>query len=318
MRLAFLGTPDFAVPTLAALIEAGHEIACVYSQPPAPRGRGQALQPSPVEAFARAHGLPVRTPHSMRDPDAIAAFAALDLDAAVIVAFGQILVDTVLNAPRLGCYNLHASLLPRWRGAAPIHRAIMAGDAVTGAQVMRMTAGLDEGPVLASVTLRIDALDTVGTLHDRLAPAGAALMAQAMEAVARGEAHPTPQTEEGVTYAKKIRPAEARIRWDRPAARVDCQIRGLSPFPGAWFLAPSNAGRCASKPCCPASRTRRARRAWPSMTPCLSAAARVRCGSCAPSGRGAVRPKRPTSCADSPSRGAPGSPDAPLPSDHRV
>ncbi len=231
MRLAFLGTPDFAVPTLAALIEAGHEIACVYSQPPAPRGRGQALRPSPVQAFARAHGLAVRTPHSMRDPDAIAAFAALDLDAAVVVAFGQILVDAVLDAPRLGCYNLHASLLPRWRGAAPIQRAIMAGDAVTGAQVMRMTAGLDEGPVLASVTLRIDALDTAGTLHDRLAPAGAALMAQAMEAVARGEAHPTPQPEEGVTYAKKIRPAEARIRWDRPAA-----ARGP---PDPWPLAVS-------------------------------------------------------------------------------
>jgi methionyl-tRNA formyltransferase len=242
MRLAFLGTPDFAVPTLAALIGAGHRIACVYSQPPAPRGRGQALRPSPVEAFARARGLMVRTPASMRDPEEIAAFAALDLDAAVVVAFGQILNEDILQAPRLGCYNLHASLLPRWRGAAPIQRAIMAGDAVTGAAVMRMTAGLDEGPVLAEATLRIDALETAGTLHDRLAPAGAALMVQAMAALDRGEATFTPQPAEGETYARKIKPAETRIRWDRPAPRVDRQIRGLSPAPGAWFLAPSERG----------------------------------------------------------------------------
>ena len=242
MRLAFLGTPDFAVPTLAALIGAGHGIACVYSQPPAPRGRGQALRPSPVEAFARARGLMVRTPASMRDPEEIAAFAALDLDAAVVVAFGQILNEDILQAPRLGCYNLHASLLPRWRGAAPIQRAIMAGDAVTGAAVMRMTAGLDEGPVLAEATLRIDALETAGTLHDRLAPAGAALMVQALAALDRGEATFTPQPAEGETYARKIKPAETRIRWDRPAPRVDRQIRGLSPAPGAWFLAPSERG----------------------------------------------------------------------------
>ena len=242
MRLAFLGTPDFAVPTLAALISAGHQIACVYSQPPAPRGRGQALRPSPVEAFARERDLAVRTPASMRDAEEIAAFAALDLDAAVVVAFGQILTEDILQAPRLGCYNLHASLLPRWRGAAPIQRAIMAGDAVTGAQVMRMTAGLDEGPVLASVTLRVDALETAGTLHDRLAPAGAALMARAMAEVASGAAHLEPQPTEGETYARKIKPAETRIRWDRSAARVDRQIRGLSPAPGAWFLAPSERG----------------------------------------------------------------------------
>jgi methionyl-tRNA formyltransferase len=242
MRLAFLGTPEFAVPTLAALIGAGHEVACVYSQPPAPRGRGQALRPSPVEAFARARGLVVRTPASMRDPAEIAAFAALALDAAVVVAFGQILTEDILEAPRLGCYNLHASLLPRWRGAAPIQRAIMAGDAVTGAAVMRMTAGLDEGPVLAEATLRIDALETAGTLHDRLAPAGAALMVEALAALDRGEATFTPQPAEGETYARKIKPAETRVRWDRPAARVDRQIRGLSPAPGAWFLAPSERG----------------------------------------------------------------------------
>jgi methionyl-tRNA formyltransferase len=242
MRLAFLGTPDFAVPTLAALIEAGHEIACVYSQPPAPRGRGQALRPSPVQAFAEARGLPVRTPPSMKSPDEVAAFAALDLDAGVVVAFGQILIDEVLQAPRFGCYNLHGSLLPRWRGAAPIQRAIMAGDAVTGVQVMRMTAGLDEGPVLASFSSRIDALDTAGSLHDRLAAAGAALMVQAIDEIARGVAHPVPQPEEGTVYARKIKPTEARIRWERPAARTDRQIRGLSPFPGAWFLAPSERG----------------------------------------------------------------------------
>ena len=242
MRLAFLGTPDFAVPTLAALIAAGHEIACVYSQPPSPRGRGHALKPSPVHAYAEAAGLPVRTPASMKDEAEIAAFAALDLDAAVVVAFGQILLAAVLEAPRLGCYNLHASLLPRWRGAAPIHRAVMAGDAVTGAQVMRMTEGLDEGPVLGSVSTRIDALDTTGSVHDRLSASGAGLMADVMNQVARGEARAVVQAEEGVTYAKKIKTREARIRWDRPAALVDRQIRGLSPFPGAWFIAPSEKG----------------------------------------------------------------------------
>jgi methionyl-tRNA formyltransferase len=242
VRLAFLGTPDFAVPTLAALIDAGHEIACVYSQPPAPRGRGQALRPSPVQAFAEAQGLPARTPASMKAPEEVAAFAALDLDAAVVVAFGQILTEEILQAPRLGCYNLHGSLLPRWRGAAPIQRAIMAGDAVTGVQVMGMTAGLDEGPVLASFTSRIDALDTAGSLHDRLAAAGAGLMAQAMDEVARGVARPVPQPDEGATYARKIKSAETRIRWERPAARTDRQIRGLSPIPGAWFLAPSERG----------------------------------------------------------------------------
>jgi methionyl-tRNA formyltransferase len=242
LRLAFLGTPDFSTPTLAGLMAAGHEIACVYAQPPAPRGRGQALRPSPVHGFALDHGLPVRTPASMRDPDEVAAFAGLELDAAVVVAFGQILPEAVLEAPRLGCWNLHASLLPRWRGAAPIQRAVMALDPVTGAQVMRMTAGLDEGPVIASVTARIGALDTAGDLHDRLAVAGARLMADAIGQVERGEAVAVPQPEEGATYARKIRPAETRIRWDRAAARVDGQIRGLSPVPGAWFTAPSERG----------------------------------------------------------------------------
>jgi methionyl-tRNA formyltransferase len=242
MRIAFLGTPDFAVPALAALIEDGHQIACVYSQPPAPRGRGQAPRPSPVQSFAEAHGLAIRAPASLRDAKAIEAFAALDLDAAVVVAFGQILTSDILDAPRLGCFNLHASLLPRWRGAAPIQRAIMAGDAVTGAEVMRMTPGLDEGPVLGSATLRIDALETAGTLHDRLSVAGAELLARTMRAVANGKAVERPQPEAGATYAKKIRPAEARIRWDRSARRVDRQIRGLSPFPGAWFTVEAQRG----------------------------------------------------------------------------
>ncbi|MFN3512094.1 MAG: methionyl-tRNA formyltransferase [Phenylobacterium sp.] len=242
MRLAFLGTPDFAVAALAALVEAGHEVACVYSQPPAPRGRGQALRPSPVHAYAEAHGIPVRTPASMRDPAEVEAFRALDLDAGVVVAFGQILPREILEAPRFGCFNLHASLLPRWRGAAPIQRAIMAGDRVTGVQVMEMTEGLDEGPVLASETLRIDALETAGTLHDRLAEAGAGLLTRALAAVEQGEARAVPQEPEGVTYAKKIRNKEARIRWDRPAVEVDRKIRGLSPFPGAWFELPTEKG----------------------------------------------------------------------------
>jgi methionyl-tRNA formyltransferase len=242
MRLAFLGTPDFAVQSLAAILAAGHEVACVYSQPPAPRGRGQTLQPSPVHAFAEAHGLMVRTPASMKTPEAIADFQALNLDAAVVVAFGQILVAEVLDAPRLGCFNVHASLLPRWRGAAPIQRAIMAGDAMTGVQVMRMSLGLDEGDVLATETVRIGPLDTAGTLHDRLAEAGARLLPPTLAAIEAGTAVETPQAADGVTYAKKIKPAEARIDWSRPAAEIDCHIRGLSPFPGAWFTAPSDKG----------------------------------------------------------------------------
>jgi methionyl-tRNA formyltransferase len=242
MRLAFLGTPEFSVTVLAALVEAGHEIACAYSQPPAPRGRGQVLKPSPVQAFAEAHGIPVRTPVSMKDADEIAAFKALGVDAAVVVAFGQILLGEVLEAPRLGSYNLHASLLPRWRGAAPIQRAIMAGDAQTGVEVMRMTEGLDEGPVLATATVRIGPLDTAGTLHDRLASAAAALIVRTLPTIEDGSATARPQGEDGVTYAKKIRSKEARLNWAKPAVEVDLKIRGLSPFPGAWFLLPTDKG----------------------------------------------------------------------------
>jgi methionyl-tRNA formyltransferase len=242
MRIAFLGTPDFAVPALAELAAAGHEIAAVYTQPPAPRGRGQAVRPSPVQAFAERLGLPTRTPSSMRDPEAIAQFQALDLDAAVVVAYGQILPAAVLEAPRLGSFNLHGSLLPRWRGAAPIQRALMAGDSVTGVQVMRMTEGLDEGPVLLSETVRIGPLDTAGTLQDRLSQVGAVLLPRALAAIERGAARETPQSRDGLTYARKIRPEETRIDWTRPAAEVDRQIRGLSPHPGAWFEAASERG----------------------------------------------------------------------------
>ncbi|MCR5873465.1 methionyl-tRNA formyltransferase [Phenylobacterium sp. J426] len=242
MRLAFLGTPDFAVSALSAIVDAGHEVACVYSQPPAPRGRGHELKPSPVHAFAQSRGIPVRTPASMRDPAEVAAFAALDLDAAVVVAFGQILPREVLEAPRLGSFNVHASLLPRWRGAAPIQRAIMAGDKVTGVQVMRMTEGLDEGPVLSTATVRIDALETAGSLHDRLAAAGAELIVATLDAIAAGRAAEAAQADDGVTYAKKIRSKEARIDWTRPAPEVDRKIRGLSPFPGAWFELPTEKG----------------------------------------------------------------------------
>ncbi len=242
MRLAFLGTPDFAVRALAELAASGHDIAAVYTQPPRPRGRGQALQPSPVQAFAEGLGLEVRTPASMKATAAIDSFRTLELDAAVVVAYGQILVREVLEAPRLGCFNLHGSLLPRWRGAAPIQRAIMAGDAVTGVQVMRMSEGLDEGPVLLSASVPIAADDTAASLQAKLAAAGAALLPPALAAIAAGTSVETPQSSEGVTYAKKIKPAEARIDWSRPAAELDAHIRGLSPFPGAWLEAPSSRG----------------------------------------------------------------------------
>ncbi|HEV7384319.1 MAG TPA: methionyl-tRNA formyltransferase [Phenylobacterium sp.] len=242
MRLAFLGTPDFALAALRRLVAAGHEIACVYSQPPAPRGRGQALRPSPVQAFAEAEGFMVRTPASMRDPAEIAAFQALDLDVACVVAFGQILPAAVLEAPRLGSFNLHGSLLPRWRGAAPIQRAVMAGDPVTGVEVMRLTEGLDEGPVLASETVRIGPLDTAGTVFDRMAPVGAELLARTLVDIEAGQAVETPQASEGITYAKKIGPKVARIAWEKPGGEIDRKIRGLSPFPGAWFLLPTEKG----------------------------------------------------------------------------
>ena len=241
MRLAFMGTPDFAVPSLAELIASGHEIVAVYSQPPRPKGRGQKLTPSPVHAFAEAMGLPVFTPESMKSPEAIDTFRSLDLDAACVVAYGQILKPEVLEAPRLGCFNLHGSLLPRWRGAAPIQRAIMAGDRQTGAQIMRMSEGLDEGAIILSEVMDIYPDDTAASLTERMAHLGAALWPRALAAIERGGFTETEQTGEA-TYAKKITPAEARIDWTRSAAEVDAHIRGLSPFPGAWFEAPSDTG----------------------------------------------------------------------------
>ena len=242
MRLVFFGTPDFAARALAELVAAGHEVVAVYSQPPAARGRGQTVRSSAVHALADTLGLMVRTPVSMRDPAEIAALQALDADAAVVVAYGQILPREVLEAPRLGSFNLHASLVPRWRGAAPIQRAIMAGDAVTGVQVMRMTEGLDEGPIVLSETVPIAPDDTAGTLSERLATVGAGLLPRALAAIERGGVQETPQAAEGVTYARKISAQEARIDWTRSAAAIDRHIRGLSPFPGAWFMAPPQPG----------------------------------------------------------------------------
>jgi methionyl-tRNA formyltransferase len=233
MRLAFLGAPDFAVPTLTELVGQGHDIACVYSQPPRPKGRGYETEPTPVAKAAANFGIPVRTPLSLKNAEAQAEFAALDLDAAIVVAYGLLLPKTILDAPKLGCFNLHASLLPRWRGAAPIQRAIMAGDAETGVMVMRMEEGLDTGPVLMAERTPIGRR-TYREVHDELARLGADLMARAMSAVALGQASETPQPEEGVTYAKKILKEEARIDWTKSAREIDCLIRGLSPMPGAW------------------------------------------------------------------------------------
>lgn len=232
MRLVFMGTPDFSVPALDALAAAGHEILAVYCQPPRPAGRGQKERPSPVQARAAALGIPVRHPKSLKPAEEQAAFAALGAEAAVVVAYGLILPQPVLDAPRFGCFNIHASLLPRWRGAAPIHRAILEGDGETGVCIMRMEAGLDTGPVLKREAVPIGAEDTAGDLHDRLAALGARLVVEALGALDR--LVPEPQAAEGVTYAAKIDKAEARIDWTRPAAAVDRQIRGLSPFPGAW------------------------------------------------------------------------------------
>ena len=232
MRVIFMGTPDFSVPALQA-IAARHEVVAVYSQPPRAAGRGQNPRPSPVQRAAEALGLAVRVPERLKSPEAQAEFAALGADVAVVVAYGLILPQPVLDAPRLGCLNIHASLLPRWRGATPIHHAIMAGDAQTGVAIMQMEAGLDTGPVLAEARTPIGAGDTTADLHDRLAAMGAALIVETLE---RLPLDATPQAGAGVTYAAKIDKAEARIDWTRPAAEIDRLIRGLSPFPGAWCL----------------------------------------------------------------------------------
>lgn len=231
MRVIFMGTPEFSVPVLEALA-ATHEVVAVYSQPPRPAGRGKKDRPSPVQARAEALGLPVRHPVSLKTPETQAEFAAFGADVAVVVAYGLILPQVILDAPRLGCLNIHASLLPRWRGAAPIHRAILAGDAETGICIMQMEAGLDTGPVLMREPTKIGAEETTADLHDRLSAMGARLIGTALAQLPDLTAEKQP--EDGVTYAAKIDKAEARIDWSQPAEAVDRQIRGLSPFPGAW------------------------------------------------------------------------------------
>jgi methionyl-tRNA formyltransferase len=233
LRLVFMGTPEFAVPTLIELIGQGHEIAAVYTQPPRPRGRGLAPDASPVAKIATAHPIDVRTPASLKDAQTQREFAALGSDAAIVVAYGLLLPKPVLDAPRLGCFNLHASLLPRWRGAAPIQRAIMAGDIETGVMAMRMEEGLDTGPILMAERVTVGR-KTYGELHDELARLGADVMSRALAALERGSADERLQAETGATYAKKISKEETRIDWTRPAREIDCLIRGLSPQPGAW------------------------------------------------------------------------------------
>jgi methionyl-tRNA formyltransferase len=235
LRLIFMGTPEFAVPTLLALADHGHEIVAVYTREPKPAKRGMKLQPTPVEQAARQLGIPVLTPKTLRTPEAEAEFRSHNADAAVVVAYGMILPQNILDAVPLGCFNLHASLLPRWRGAAPINRAIMAGDAESGVMVMKMDAGLDTGDVAMAERLPITDTMTASDLHDALAPLGADLTVRAMGALARRGLQCTKQSEQGVTYAAKIDKAEARIDWTKSAREVLRHIHGLSPFPGAWF-----------------------------------------------------------------------------------
>jgi methionyl-tRNA formyltransferase len=234
LRLIFMGTPDFAVPTLLELVAHGHEIAAVYTRAAKAAGRGMKLQLSPVEQEARRLGIAVATPTTLKTPEALEQFRSHNADAAVVVAYGMILPKTILDAPPLGCFNLHGSLLPRWRGAAPINRAIMAGDAESGVMVMKMDAGLDTGDVAMAERLPITDAMTAADLHDALAPLGADLMVRAMGALERGKLQLTKQSEQGVTYAAKIDKAEARIDWNQPAHAVLRHIHGLSPFPGAW------------------------------------------------------------------------------------
>ncbi|HLO78299.1 MAG TPA: methionyl-tRNA formyltransferase [Magnetospirillum sp.] len=232
MRICFMGTPDFSVPILAALLDAGHQVVAVYSQPPRPAGRGHKEQLTPVHAFAAARGIEVRTPKSLKGEAEQQAFRELDLDMAVVAAYGLILPKAILEAPRHGCLNVHASLLPRWRGAAPIQRAILAGDAETGVTIMQMDVGLDTGDMLSKQAVAITAETTAATLHDQLAALGAGMI---VDAVARyPELQPVKQPEDGVTYAAKLSKDEGRLDWTRPAAELECQVRGLNPWPGVW------------------------------------------------------------------------------------
>ena len=234
LRLIFMGTPEFSVPTLLELVAHGHEIAAVYTRAAKPAKRGMKLQPSPIEQEARRLGIAVITPRTLKTPEALAEFSAHHADAAVVVAYGMILPQAILDVPKLGCFNLHASLLPRWRGAAPINRAIMAGDAETGGMVMKMAAGLDTGDVAMAERIAISDAMTASDLHDALSRLGADLMVRAMAALERGRLQLVTQSSDGVTYAAKIEKAEARIDWNRPARAVLRHIHGLSPFPGAW------------------------------------------------------------------------------------
>ncbi|MCH8926446.1 MAG: methionyl-tRNA formyltransferase [Proteobacteria bacterium] len=237
LRLAFMGSPEFALPSLRALEAAGHEIAAVYAQPPRPAGRGHRERPCPVQAYAERRGWALRTPKTLKDGSASQAFAALGLDAAVVVAYGLILPAAVLAAPRLGCVNLHASLLPRWRGAAPIQRAILAGDAQTGVTIMAVDEGLDTGPILLREAVPIAATATAADLHDRLAEVGARLMVAALDGLAAGRLEARPQPEDGVTYAAKLKRGEGRLDWRRPAAELERAVRAFTPWPGAFFEA---------------------------------------------------------------------------------
>lgn len=242
LRAIFMGTPDFAVPALAAIIDAGHEVVGVYSQPPRPAGRGQQVRLSPTHKFAEERGLPSFTPKSLRKAEEQAAFAALGADVAVVAAYGLILPPPVLQAPRLGCVNIHGSLLPRWRGAAPIQRALLAGDSETGITIMQMDEGLDTGGMLLKEALLIGPQDTATTLHDRLAAMGARLIVDALGLLERGEAHAAPQPEDGVVYAAKLTRDDGRLDWTASADAIDRQVRALTPWPGCWFDLPAALG----------------------------------------------------------------------------
>ncbi len=236
LRIVYMGTPDFAVGPLAALIEAGHRVCCVYSQPPRPSGRGHKVTPSPVHAFAEARGIEVRTPRRLRAAEDQAAFAALKADVAVVAAYGLILPKPILDAPKFGCINIHASLLPRWRGAAPIQHAILAGDAASGVTVMQMDEGLDTGAMLLKDQVAITGETTATSLHDALAKMGSRLIVEAMAELEAGTLVATPQPESGVTYAAKLSRDDGRLDWRRPADALERQVRALTPWPGTWFL----------------------------------------------------------------------------------
>jgi methionyl-tRNA formyltransferase len=238
MKLAFLGTSEFAVPALGALVEAGHDVLAVYTRAPKPAGRGQQERRTPVHERALSLGLPLRTPKSLRSEEEAQAFAALDLDAAVVVSYGHILPKAFLDAPVLGCLNIHGSLLPRWRGAAPIHRAILAGDGETGVTIMRMDEGLDTGPMLLAERTPISAADTAETVHDRLADLGARLIVSTLDGLVAGTIQPVAQPQDGAIYAHKLGKEEGALDWRRPAAELERKVRAFHPWPGTWFEVP--------------------------------------------------------------------------------